>query len=96
MDVNGLNNIQGAGKVNFDKVAKIDLSRAQAPDARKSGVDSVQISDVAKYLNAVAKMPDLRNDKVKELKAQIESGQYESMDRLKSAVSKFLEEHKNG
>lgn len=96
MDVNGLNNVQGAGKVNFDKVAKLDFSKPQAPDARKSGVDSVQISDVAKYLNAVAKMPDLRSDKVKELKAQIESGQYESMKKFETAVSKFLQEHKNG
>jgi negative regulator of flagellin synthesis FlgM len=56
-----VNKADGAGKVEFKK-DKLEIS---------SGAKEFQIA-----MNAVKKLPDVRQDKVDEIKAKIEKGQY--------------------
>jgi negative regulator of flagellin synthesis FlgM len=58
---NNVNKADGAGKVEFKK-DKLEIS---------SGAKEFQIA-----MNAVKKLPDVRQDKVDEIKAKIEKGQY--------------------
>ena len=60
-------------------------------DAGRIGQDTVQISDVARYLGEIKKLPDIRQDKVDAVKAQIASGTYETSDKIDSVVNSLLE-----
>ncbi|GMQ58058.1 hypothetical protein AN1V17_24530 [Vallitalea sediminicola] len=73
MRVNGIKNVNNAYKVNqTDRISKIAKV--------KNEKDSLAISDVAKELQiakkAVKNAPDIRQDKVNDIKKRIQSGSY--------------------
>ena len=60
-------------------------------DASRSGQDTVQISDFARYLGEIKNLPDIRQGKVDAVKAQIASGTYETSDKIDAVVNSLLE-----
>jgi flagellar biosynthesis anti-sigma factor FlgM len=61
-------------------------------DAGTREADSVEISDSARYLGEINKLPDIRADKVNAAKALIASGQLESPERIDGTVEALLPE----
>lgn len=70
--------------------------RAAAPASERSysasTSDQVDISPEAEFLSQVHNLPDIRADRVAELRAQISSGTYETDDKMDAALSKLLDE----
>lgn len=62
----------------------------QSPDARR---DTVQVSDVARYLATLRSMPPIRADKVAAIKAQIEAGTYDVDEKLAVALDRMIDEN---
>ena len=60
-------------------------------DASRSGQDTVQISDFARYLGEIKNLPDIRQNKVDAVKAQIANGTYETPDKIDAVVNSLLE-----
>jgi negative regulator of flagellin synthesis FlgM len=56
------------------------------------GSDELHISDAGKILGLVNQLPDIRSDRVSQIRAQIASGQYETNDKLSQALDSFLDE----
>ncbi len=54
--------------------------------------DEVNISDAARLIEQVKQAPDIRQDRVQAIRAQIASGTYETSDKLSKAVSGLLDE----
>ena len=54
--------------------------------------DEVNISDAARLVEQVKQAPDIRQDRVQALRAQIASGAYETAGKLDVAVSRLLDE----
>ena len=76
-----------------------DLRPAHGPRRPKlSGVESsaiqdeVNISDTARLVEQAKQAPDIRQDRVKSIRAQIASGTYETSGKLDVAVSRLLDE----
>ena len=74
MRINGIKNINNAYKVNAtDRISKISKVKKEK--------DSLAISDVAKELQiakkAVKNTPDIRYDKVNDIKKRMKSGSYD-------------------
>ena len=67
---------------------------AQAPSSTPSsyGVDQLDISPEADLVAQVHNLPDIRQDRVAQIKAQIASGQYETPEKLDIALSRLLDE----
>jgi negative regulator of flagellin synthesis FlgM len=67
---------------------------AQAP--RESygagGVDQLDISPEADFAAQVRDLPEIREDRVAEIRAQIQAGTYETADKLDAALSRLLDE----
>jgi len=87
--------IQGPGGVSGPN--RIDLHRihAQRPSdvpANHPVRDRAEISEEARLLNKLAEVPDVRMDRVAELREMIASGRYETPERIAKAVEKILEE----
>ncbi|WP_273321766.1 MULTISPECIES: flagellar biosynthesis anti-sigma factor FlgM [Vallitalea] len=73
MRINGIKNVNNAYKVNqTDRISKVSKVKKEK--------DSLAISDIAKELQiakkAVKNAPDIRQDKVNDIKKRIQSGSY--------------------
>ncbi len=67
--------------------------QAQAPQARGlSGVDQMDISPEAEMLSQVHNLPEVRQDRVAEIRAQIKNGTYDTDEKLDIALSRLLDE----
>ena len=54
--------------------------------------DEVNISDAARLVEQAKQAPDIRQDRVQAIRAQIASGTYETPGKLDTAVSRLLDE----
>ena len=54
--------------------------------------DTVEISDSARYLGEIKKLPDIRDDKVQAARDQIASGQFETPERINGTVDQLMQE----
>jgi negative regulator of flagellin synthesis FlgM len=69
------------------------VSPSQAPQARGlSGVDQLDISPEAELLSQVRDRPEIRQDRVNDIRAQIKNGTYDTDEKLDLALSRLLDE----
>jgi flagellar biosynthesis anti-sigma factor FlgM len=61
-------------------------------DVGASATDTVEISDSARYLGEIKKLPPTREAKVQEMKSLIASGQFETPQRIDGTVDRLLDE----
>lgn len=54
--------------------------------------DEVQISEMGKMLEALSEVPDIREDRVAQIRQQIAAGEYETEQKLNLAVDRLLDE----
>jgi negative regulator of flagellin synthesis FlgM len=56
------------------------------------GVDQLDISPEADFVAQARDLPDMREDRVAAIRAQIQNGTYETADKLDVALSRMLDE----
>jgi len=61
-------------------------------DADHSESDTVEISDTARYLGEIKRLPEIRQDKVQAARDAIAAGAYETPERLDGTVNALLKE----
>ena len=61
-------------------------------DVGATAADTVEISDSARYLGEIKKLPDIRADKVQQARDLIAAGQYETPARINGTVDRLLQE----
>jgi len=71
--------------------------RTQAASAAPStgalhGADQLDISHEAQLISQTLDLPEIRSDRVAELRAQIAAGTYETSEKLEIAVGRLLDE----
>ena len=57
-----------------------------------NGEDQVEISDKARFLSQIADMPDIRQEKVNQIKQQLADGTYDINGKLPMALDKLIDE----
>ena len=57
---------------------------------KQSLVTETENPDLARLLNCLSRVPEVREDKVRAVKAQIESGAYKIAPKLQVAMTPFL------
>jgi negative regulator of flagellin synthesis FlgM len=57
-----------------------------------AGVDQLDISPEADFVAQARDLPEIREDRVAALRAQIQNGTYETADKLDVALSRLLDE----
>jgi len=63
-----------------------------AGNASVSGADELDISSEADFVSQVHDLPEIREDRVAQIRAQIQSGKYETSDKLNVALDRLLDE----
>jgi negative regulator of flagellin synthesis FlgM len=89
MEIHGPGGVSGPNRI---EVHRVDAQRPANVDANKPVGDRAEISETARLLDKLAQVPDIRADRVAELKALIASGRFETPERVAGAVEKILEE----
>jgi negative regulator of flagellin synthesis FlgM len=90
MQVYGPTHVHGPQAIGAPHAVKPAQSPTSAGAA--SIGDEVQISDAAKLIEKMQQIPDVRQDRVASIRAQIAQGAYETPQRLDAAVSRLLDE----
>lgn len=90
MQIHGLSHLHGAQPISGPHRTHA-AEAAQQADSWLA-VDQLDISPEADLVSRVRDLPDVRADRVAELRAQIASGIYESEGRLDVALGRLLDE----
>jgi hypothetical protein len=61
-------------------------------DAGTAATDTVEISDSARYLGEIRKLPEIRESKVQQMRDLIASGLFETPERIDGTVDRLLAE----
>lgn len=90
MQIHGPNQIHGPQPLGAPH--RVRSPQPTGPSADTSGADQLEISREADLVSRVRDIPDIRTDRVAEIRAAIESGTYETPDKLDIALDRLLGE----
>jgi negative regulator of flagellin synthesis FlgM len=90
MEIFGAGGAQGPQPI-YPRLAALGLDAGQSVHA---GVprDHVEISPLGQMLDGIAGLPDIRHEKVDEIRQQIAANSYESAAKLEVALDRMLDE----
>jgi anti-sigma28 factor (negative regulator of flagellin synthesis) len=77
------------GRVEGQRAAQ---NAATSQPQRQGQGDSVELSPMANLLTRLNELPETREDLVQRVKSEIQAGQYETPQKLDSAVQQMAEE----
>ncbi len=92
MDIGRTEGIGGPGRIEGPQRTPRVTPQGPPTAAR---ADKVALSDHAKLVSEALSLPFVRAERVEEIKKLIESGRFETDERLEGALRKFLEENKD-
>jgi negative regulator of flagellin synthesis FlgM len=93
MQVYGPTHLHGPQAISPPHTARASSPASPAAEVGSSPIqDEVQISDAARLIEQTQQVPDVRQDRVDAIRAQIAQGTYETPEKLDVAVSRLLDE----
>jgi negative regulator of flagellin synthesis FlgM len=90
MEIFGAGGAQGPQPI-YPRLAAFDLDGGQAVYAGTPR-DHVEISPLGQMLDGIGQMPEIRHEKVDEIRRQIAANTYETPEKLELALDRMLEE----
>ncbi len=90
MHIYGPSQVHGAQPINAPHAPRA----AQGPTAVESPAigDRLDISEAGQIASRLAELPEIRADRVRELRAAIQNGAYETAEKIDTAVERLLDE----
>ncbi|MBS0201459.1 MAG: flagellar biosynthesis anti-sigma factor FlgM [Planctomycetes bacterium] len=98
MDVSGMGSVHGSGPVRSAvPAAASGLAQPTAPNAAqsplKSSQDELEISAAGHMLDRLSETPELRAERIAQIKEAIENGDYDTDEKLEAALARMFEVH---
>lgn len=91
MQINGPFSIHGAQPIQ-PQADVAPVEEVQFAETSIQPTDELALSSETTMLSQVHHVPDIRMDRVAEIRAQIANGTYETMDKLDAAVGRMIDE----
>jgi negative regulator of flagellin synthesis FlgM len=90
MEIYGAGGTQGPQPI-YPRLAPFSVDAGQTVQA---GVprDHVEISPLGRMLEGIDRLPEIRHEKVEEIRRQIASGVYETPEKLELALDRLFDE----
>lgn len=86
--VDGVRGIDNNSKIN--KVARKDSDAASGSDIAEISTEAKQLAEEAKIKSIIDKTPDVREDKIKEVREKMANGSYDNEEVLKTVADKLM------
>lgn len=90
MEIYGAGGTQGPQPI-YPRLAAFSVDSGQAVHAGAPR-DQVEISPLGQMLDGISRLPDIRHEKVAEIRGQIASGVYETPAKLELALDRLMDE----
>ena len=90
MHIYGPAHLHGPQQIGAPHTSRV--SKPAAPNQSAPIQDELQLSDAAQMLDKVSDVPEIRQERVDQIRAQIADGSYETSDKLDTAVLRLLDE----
>ncbi len=90
MHIQGPMHVHGAQPINAPHRVQANHSTPHVDST--GGADQLDISPQADFLSRVRDVPDIRADRVAQIREAIAAGQYETADKLDVALDRLLDE----
>lgn len=90
MQIQGPANLHGAHRITGPN--RIQGTAPQAPAEHVHAADQLDISPEAEMVGRVHDLPEIRADRVADIRRQIEAGTYETGEKLDIALGRLLDE----
>lgn len=90
MDVSGIRPTGGSSPVN--PLRGPSEVKPEEPASALAPQDEVQISSVGKMLDDISRTPGIREERIAQIKAEIEAGTYDTPEKLELALSRMLDQ----
>lgn len=92
MQINGPAHLHGAQPINAPHHSPRVSRATEAHASSLAQADQLDISHEADLVSRVHDLPAIRQDRVAEIRAQIDSGAYETDEKLDGALERLLDE----
>lgn len=89
MQIHGPARVHGAQPLSAPHPARAASPGAQSP---VSGADQLDISQPTDFVEQVKQLPEIRAERVEQIRAEMEAGVYETDDKLDAALERLLDE----
>ena len=94
IQMSNIHGIKGSGPTPVIRPQPTSLAgKGQPMPSSPADADQVEISDAARYLSKVAALPDIRTEKVDEIRKALAENTYDIDGKLPQALDRLLEEH---
>lgn len=90
MQIQGTTHVHGPQSINAPHRAQ--APQPAAPSSNATGADQLDISREADMVSRARELPEVRTDRVADIRAQIQAGTYETPDKLDAALGRLLDE----
>lgn len=90
MQIQGPANLHGAQPIQGPH--RVNETAPQQSSDSIHGADQLEISAEAEMISRIRDVPDIRADRVAEIRQQIEAGTYETDDKLEIAIGRLFDE----
>ena len=90
MEVNSAASVGGAQPIN--PVQNVSEAAKPTEATSVSPQDTVEISSAGRMLETLSQSPEIRPERLAQIKAEIEAGTYETPEKLDAALEKLLDE----
>ena len=90
MEIYGAGGMQGPQPI-YPRLATFSIDPGQTVSAGTPR-DQVEISPLGQMLDGISRLPEIRHERVMEIRRQIAEGTYETPAKLELALDRLLEE----
>jgi len=90
MEIFGAGGAQGPQPI-YPRLAAFSVDAGQTVHAGTPR-DQVEISPLGQMLDGISQLPEIRQERVEEIRRQIAAGAYETPEKLEVALDRLLEE----
>jgi len=90
MEVFGAGGMQGPQPI-YPRLAAFSVEAGQTVQANTPR-DQVEISPLGQMLDGISRLPEIRHERVEEVRQQIAAGIYETPEKLELALDRLLDE----
>jgi negative regulator of flagellin synthesis FlgM len=90
MEIYGAGGTQGPSPI-YPRLAAFSIDAGQTVQAGAPR-DQVEISPLGQMLDGISRLPEIRHERVEEVRRQIASGVYETPAKLEVALDRLLDE----
>jgi flagellar biosynthesis anti-sigma factor FlgM len=96
-EVTGMSNVNGVNGYGGPRAIGPQPSTASPTTVRKDSLtkkeDQVEISQLARYMGQIAALPDIREEKVENVRQALAEGKYDVEGKLPAAIDKMFSEY---